>query len=203
MHTTFAALVKKARSYRRFNESDPIPPQRVRELVDLVRFVPSAANQQPLRYRIVVEAGERQQLFRHLKWAAALKDWGGPVESQRPTAYIVICAPIGKNPATDVGIAAQTIQLAATESGYAACMLGAIDRPGIHAAFALPKDLEVQLVIALGRPGETIVLEDLAPGETRAYWRTPDQVHHVPNARWKKCCSDAKGGSTDAIPVNR
>ncbi|HEX2973963.1 MAG TPA: nitroreductase family protein [Tepidisphaeraceae bacterium] len=180
MDTAFAALVKKARSYRRFNESDPIPPQMVRELVDWVRLVSSAANQQPLRYRIVTDVGEREQLFRHLKWAAALKDWGGPVEGQRPTAYIVICAPVGKSPATDVGIAAQTIQLAATDLGYGACMLGASDRPGIHAAFALPKDLEVQLVVALGWPGETIVLEDHVPGDTRVYWRTPDQVHHVP-----------------------
>ena len=173
-------LVLQARSYRRFIEADPIPPQLVRELIDLVRFVPSAANQQPLRYRIVTDPAECNLVFPHTKWAGALKNWPGPQPGQRPTAYVVILAAAGKTPATDVGIAAQTLQLAATAHGYAACMLGAIDRPSIHAALGLPKDLDIQLLVALGRPGETITLEPLPESGSTAYWRSEDQTHHVP-----------------------
>jgi nitroreductase len=179
-NNTFADLVKRARSCRRYAEADAIPAQVVRDLVDVVRLVPSAGNQQPLRYRIVTESAERQRLFAHLKWAGALKDWGGPKEGERPTGYVIILTPAGKNAAVDVGIAAQTMQLAAASLGYGACMLGAIDRAAIHMAFDLPKELEVQLVVALGRVGEKIVLEKMPESGNHAYWRTADQVHHVP-----------------------
>lgn len=183
MDTQFSQLVKQARSYRRFVEGDPISAETVRGLVDMVRFVPSAANQQPLRYRIVTDAAMRPQVFQHLKWAGALKDWGGPKEGERPTGYILILTEKGKNVSCDVGIAAQTLQLAATAAGYGACMLGAIDRGGLQQTLNLPANMEVQLVVALGRPGEKIVLEELAANANPAYWRTPDQVHHVPKRR--------------------
>jgi hypothetical protein len=32
----------------------------------------------------------------------------------------------------------------------------------------------------VGKPKETVVIEDLAPGEATKYWRDDDQVHHVP-----------------------
>lgn len=180
---SFSALVKHARSCRRFRESDPIPPQLVRDLVDLARLVPSAANQQPLRYRIVTGAAACAQVFPHTKWAGALKDWSGPAVGQRPTAYLFILAEQGKNVSCDVGIAAQTIQLAATAAGYAACMLGAIDRPALQAALNFPPPMEIQLLLALGRPNETIVLEDLPLGSSTNYYRTPDSIHHVPKRR--------------------
>ncbi len=176
-------LVKKARSFRRFVEADPVSPSVVRELVDLIRYVPCGGNQQPLRYRIVTDAAERTAVFAHLKWAGQLKDWGGPKEGERPTAYVIVLAAAGKSPATDLGIAAQTLQLAATERGYGACMLGAIDRPGIHKSLSLPAELEVLLVVALGRPGETVALEEVPTGGSTAYWRSVDQVHHVPKRK--------------------
>lgn len=173
-------LVKKARSFRRYIEDDRIPPAVMRELVDLVRYVPSAGNQQPLRYRLVTEITECAAVFVHLKWAGLLKEWGGPIEGERPSGYIIILSPAGKNPAIDIGIAAQTLQLAATERGFGACMLGAIDRTGIHKALVLPAELEVQLVVALGWPAETVKLEETPSEGSTAYWRGADGVHHVP-----------------------
>ncbi|MBI5380884.1 MAG: nitroreductase family protein [Opitutae bacterium] len=179
----FQALVRQARSCRRFVEADPIPADLVRSLVDLARIVPSAANQQPLRYCVVTAPVECERIFPRLRWAAALKDWEGPEVGERPTAYILIVKPRGANVGYDVGIAAQTIQLAATATGYAACMLGAIDRNALHLDCGLKAEQEVDLVLALGRPGETIVLEEMDPAASPAYWRTPDQVHHVPKRR--------------------
>ncbi len=174
-------LVKKARSHRRFLESDPIPPETLRELVDIARLAPCGGNQQPLRYRIVT-GDECAAVFPYIAWAGALKDWEGPAEGERPTGYIAILSSADRNspPHADMGIAAQTIQLAATDLGYAACMLGAIKRPEIHKALGLPDAWAVNLLVALGRPGETVVIEDLAPGGDTAYYRTPDGIHHVP-----------------------
>ncbi len=35
-------------------------------------------------------------------------------------------------------------------------------------------------MIALGKPVEKVVLDDLAPGGSIKYWREPDGTHHVP-----------------------
>jgi nitroreductase len=178
--TEFADLVRRARSTRRFVEADPIPEDVLRELVNLARLVPCGANLQPLRYRIVAAPAERDRVFPCLRWAAALKEWRGPAEGERPTGYIVLLAAPGLNPDGAVGIAGQTIQLGATAMGYAACMMTNVDREGVHRVLALPRDLSVTMVIALGRAGETIVLEEMPEDGNTAYWRTPDQVHHVP-----------------------
>lgn len=180
MAMNFSDLVRKARSCRRYRQNDPVPLALLRNLVDVARLAPSGGNQQPLRYRLISGAAPCAALFPFTRWAAALKTWSGPTESERPTGYIVILAPVGRNAGVDVGIAAQTIQLAATEQGYAVCMLGAIDRAVVHKALGLPADLEVQLLVAVGRQGEAIVLEELPPDGNTVYWRTADGVHHVP-----------------------
>lgn len=174
----FADLVKKARTYRRFDESEAIPSEALRKLVDLVRIVSCGGNSQKLRYMIVSEPDECAALFPHLRWAGALKDWPGPAPGERPSGYIMILSEA--SPGHNVGIAAQTIQLAATEAGYGVCMMGAIDRDEIKAAFKIPDAMNVHLVLALGKPGETVVIEPMPADGNTAYWRSEDGVHHVP-----------------------
>ena len=180
----FHELVQRARTIRRFIESDPVPETVLHELVDIARTVPCGGNQQPLRYRIVHGAAVRL-LDPLVAWAAALKDWGGPKEGERPTGFIIMLSAADKQqaPQTDIGIAAQTIQLAAAERGYGACMMGSIKRDEIHRVLNIPAEWAVRLAVALGRPAETVVLEDLAPGNDTRYYRTPDGVHHVPKRR--------------------
>lgn len=184
-------LVRASRSYRRFDEGDPIPRALLEELVDLVRNVASGANRMPLRYRVVTEAGERESVFAQLKWAGALKDWDGPAAGERPTGYIVVCdAGGGATTAVDEGIAAQTILLAATQAGFGGCMLHAFNHAAVEAALGLDAEgrernlaqLKPLMVIALGRPAETVRLEPLSasPDGSTNYWRDDASVHHVP-----------------------
>ena len=179
----FPELVKQARSIRRFIEADPIPAEEVRRLVDVVRFVPSASNQQPLRYRLVTGEVERAKVFPCLRWASALRRWVGPQEGERPTAYILIVKGRSRHVGHDAGIAAQTIQLAATAAGYGACIMDAMDKDALQRALGLGREMEIELVLALGRPAEKMELEELVFGANSAYWRTTDQVHHVPKRR--------------------
>lgn len=180
----FAELVRSARSCRRFDESDPITSEILTQLVDMARVTPNGGNAQPLRYAIVAGAKTCAEVFPALRWAAKLKGWAGPKEGERPTGYILVLSSIEKGtPATEVGIAAQTIQLGATSLGYAACQLGSVDRTRITEAVKLPPEWRINLVIALGRPGEKIVLEDVAAGQSIDYYRAPDDVHHVPKIR--------------------
>ena len=39
------------------------------------------------------------------------------------------------------------------------------------------------LIVALGKPDETIVLEEVAEGESLQYYRDENDVHHVPKRR--------------------
>jgi len=174
----FADLVRRARTYRRFVESDRIPAETLRGLVDVARIASCGGNSQKLRYMIVSELDDCAALFPSLAWAAALKDWPGPAEGERPTGYIIILSEAGAG--HNVGIAAQTIQLAATEAGYGVCMMGAIKRDDIKATFSIPEAVNVHLVLAIGKPAETVVIEPMPESGSTAYWRSEDGVHHVP-----------------------
>lgn len=179
----FDRLVRSCRSYRRFDEGDPVAPGLLVTLVNLARRTSSAANRQPLRYRVVSDAPERDAIFPLLGWAGALKDWDGPEEGERPSGYIVACAsgPVSSLTNIDLGISSQTILLAATEAGYGGCMLKNFKPEKVAAALGLPEGIEPLLVIALGAPAEKVVLEPASGApDGLNYWRTPDGVHHVP-----------------------
>jgi len=176
-------LVRKNRSYRRFDESVRIPADTLRELVDLARLSASAANLQPLKFVLASTPEETAAVFPHLAWAGYLPDWPGPSQGERPAAYIVIVGDKGiKSPmgGCDEGIAAQSILLGATEKGLGGCMIGAIKRDGLRQAQALPDGYEILLVIALGQPNETVVIDPVGEDGSIKYWRDENDVHHVP-----------------------
>ena len=185
----FARAVRACRSYRRFDEGDPVPEALLIELVDLARVVASGANRMPLRYRIVSAAAERDTVFAQLKWAGALPEWDGPETGERPTGYIVVCdAGHGATTPVDEGIAAQTILLAATQAGYGGCMLHAFNKAGVSGALGLEAaGVAPLMVIALGhellaRRGEraprTQALAGRRPrvGTARQHAKRPDGV---------------------------
>lgn len=181
----FKELVYKNRSYRRFDSSVPIGIETLRELVDLARHSPAAANRQPLKYILVCDAETNDKVFPHTRWAGYLADWGGPKEGERPTAFIVILldTEISKNAGCDHGIAAQSMLLGAVEKGLGGCMIGALDRPGLAQALNIAERYEILLVLALGKPVETVVIEDVGPEGDIKYYRDDRQVHHVPKRK--------------------
>ncbi len=180
-------LVVKARSYRRFQENRPVGADLLTALVDAARQAPSASNKQPLRYAVSVSPEVNARIFGHLRWAAQLKDWKGPAEGERPAGYIVIGGAESSNHLlTDLGIAAQTIQLGLAEAGVGCCMLANINPGEIHTIVGFPEGVTVLLVLAAGYPGETVMLD--APGADGSlnYWRDDKDAHHVP----KRALSD-------------
>jgi nitroreductase len=81
------------------------------------------------------------------------------------------------------GIAAQTILLGATEKGFGGCMMAAVDKDELRQFLNIQPKYEILLVIALGKPKEKVVLDELPPGVDTTYWRDKDDVHHVPQRR--------------------
>ncbi len=178
-------LIRKNRSVRRFYEEYYISLETIEDLIDLARLSPSAANLQPLKYIISNTPERNEEIFLHLSWAGYLKDWPGPEKGERPSAYIIILGDteITTNFSCDHGIAAQSILLGARELGLGGCIIGAINRKGLAKALNIPKRYEILLVIALGKPKEEVVIEEIAPGESIKYWRDEKGVHHVPKRR--------------------
>lgn len=176
-------LALKNRSYRRFHESERISLETLRDLIALARVTPSAANAQALRFRLVHEPSDCAGVFATLGWAATLKDWPGPSEGERPAAYILVLVDksLGGNRDVDVGIAAQTILLGATELGLGGCMLANVRRPDLLAQQSIsPEEYALPLVIALGRPAEDVRLVPLPDSGSTAYYRDAASVHYVP-----------------------
>lgn len=62
-------------------------------------------------------------------------------------------------------------------------MIGSIARDGLRQALAIPDVYEILLVIALGAPLETVILEVVGPDGDIRYWRDTEGVHHVPKRR--------------------
>ena len=175
-------LVTKNRSYRRFYEDVPISLETLRGLVDLARLSASAANIQPLKYVLSCDRKKNALIFEHLAWAGYLKDWPGPSEGERPSAYIIMLGDteLAKNVACDHGIAAQSILLGAVEKGLGGCMIASIQREKLREALGIPLRYDLLLVLALGKPKETVVIEKMGPEGNVKYWRDGKGRHHVP-----------------------
>lgn len=180
----FLGLAKSSRSYRRFDESRPVSREQLLMLVEAARFAPCARNAQELRFHVVADADERARVFRHLRWAAALKDWNGPEPGERPGGYVVILAPEPSVKTAlhgyDAGMAAQTILLAARTLGLGGCVVKSFDQGLLAELRVADPGLDASLVLALGVPAEQVVLEPADTPHGLAYWREPDGSHHVP-----------------------
>ncbi len=176
-------MVIKNRSYRRFKQEISIKLETLRELVDMAHLVASAANKQPLRYIISCEPQKNALIFPQLSWAAYLKDWGGPSETERPSAYIIILGDTEIKTSfltLDAGIAAQTILLGAIEKGLGGCIIASINKPGLREALNIPSRYEIIIALALGKPAEKAVIEKVNTSGDIKYWRDEKSVHHVP-----------------------
>lgn len=181
-------LVIKNRSYRSFDESRRITRDELTDFIDLARLTSSSRNIQPLKYRLVYTPEECASVLPLTAWAGRLKKLKLPPAGHAPTAYIIICCDmsIAETITTfirDVGIAAQTIMLAATEAGLGGCMIGSFDRDKLRAALDIDEKNMLMLVLALGKPDETVVLTE-AEGSDVGYYRE-DGKHFVPKRKLK------------------
>ena len=181
----FKDLVVKNRSYRKFMETPRITREQMASYVDTARFAPASVNIQPLKYRLVSDPAECAALFPLTGWARMLPDFPGPAEGHRPTGYVLICCDtqLAENVARfnrDIGIAAQTIMLAAVADGFGGCMIGNFSPEKVAALLRLDARYVPCLILALGVPGEEIILEDAQPGGSVKYYRDEQDVHHVP-----------------------
>jgi len=174
-------LILQNRSYRRFDQSVKISDEQIREWVQLARLSASGRNMQPLKYVICTSEKVNAEIFQNLGWAGYLSSWPGPVEGERPSAYVAVLHDnsLAENIFCDDGIAMQSILQGAVEAGFGGCILGSVNKVKVPRILNLPEHLKILWVVALGKPVEKVVVDDVKDGEIK-YWRDEKQVHHVP-----------------------
>jgi len=185
-------IIARTRTFRRFNQKEVISTAVLHELIDLARLGGSARNCQPWQYMVVNDPELCAKIFPHLGWAGYLSDWKGPSEGERPSAYI-LCL-LNSNwlkgsegeAQFDLGVATQNILLGAMAKRIGGCRIGAFN-PNLATLFQLPEHLRLSLVIALGKPRETVILEEGKGDDDIKYWRDEHGVHHVPKRSLESC----------------
>ena len=187
----FLDLVKKARSHRGFREDRKVTRQELEYLVECARFTPSARNGQVLKYYLADDPETVAAIQPLTKWAGALPELHLPRQGQRPQAFIVICLDtnLAENPAPaqrDVGIAAQTMFLAAADLGLGGCMIGSFAAGELQRVLKLPEHLKPQLVLALGAGIDQVVVTDVGDSGSITYYRDENDVHYVPKRTLKQ-----------------
>ncbi|MFW2366105.1 MAG: nitroreductase family protein [Desulforhopalus sp.] len=185
-------IIARTRSFRRFVEKDKIDRDTLYELIDLARLGGSTRNGQVWQYMVANEPDVCEKIFPFLGWAGYLSDWKGPVEGERPSAYILCFLNRNwlKGPESwaqfDLGIATQNLLLGAMEKRIGGCRIAAFN-PNLASLFKVPGHLELSLVIALGKPRETVILEECKDDDDIRYWRDENEVHHVPKRSFNSC----------------
>lgn len=174
-------IIKKNRSYRRFYQETNIPDEHLELMVEAARYSASSRNIQPLKYATCNCRETNEKIFPTLAWAGYLTEWDGPVEGERPSGYIVqlLDKNISATPSCDHGITAQSVLLQAVELGYGGCIIASVKREALAQVLHLPENLEILQVIALGKPKENVVVDDMVDNGYK-YWREEDGTHHVP-----------------------
>jgi nitroreductase len=188
-------IIARTRTFRRFVEKDLISLATLYDLIDLARLGGSARNGQPWQYMIANSSELCEKIFPYLGWAGYLTDWKGPVAGERPCAY-VLCL-LNKNrlkgPESeaqfDLGVASQNLLLGAMEKRIGGCRIGAFN-PKLASLFKLSDHLHLSLVIALGKPRETVIVEECKDDDDIRYWRDEHGAHHVPKRSLQSCLLD-------------
>ena len=184
----FENQVRVSRSCRGYDESRKVTREELLRMVDCARLTASSVNLQPLKYYLACDGETVGRIQPLTGWARNLPQLKLPHEGMCPTAFIVICQDRDVSDSLarfqkDVGIAAQTILLAAVEMGLGGCMIGNFEAGKIRDALELPENLAPLLIVAIGKPAEKIVIKEIAPDEPTPYYRDADGVHYVPKRR--------------------
>ncbi len=175
----FTDLVKEARTVRRFTKEE-ISLETLSHFVELASTTPSARNSQLARYIVVHSEENVEKMDKCINLSGFNYEKRQEEARMHPRAYIIICSEpnIGFFPTIDLGIIAQTMQLAAAEKGIGTCMIGAFNKVKLLTSFGEIMEeakLEPYLVMAFGYRDEKVVIvpEDK---EKPVYWR--DEEHH-------------------------
>ena len=179
---TIDELLTKNRSTRGYKKAYKVTVGELERIAGVCTKIPSARNQQVLRFKLVTHDSGADHVLSLVKMGAALPELHLPFPGTEPEAFIVICSTVEENPMVDIdlGIAAQSMLLKAVEMGLNGLIIAAFNRTKLQEALALP--YPPLLVIAIGKGDEHIEMTPITEGDSHAYYRK-DGIHYVPKVK--------------------
>ena len=178
---TLAKLLERNRSYRGYDSSFIVRDDQLRRIIEVNTKIPSARNQQVLRFRAVNHT-EADKVLPHIGLGGALPELHLPFPGTEPNAFIIICSTVEETKfvSVDLGISAQSMLLQAAEIGLNGICIAAFNKKKIVEAFDL--QYEPLMILAIGKGVEKIRMVEISPEESHAYYRK-DGIHYVPKLK--------------------
>lgn len=175
-------LLVKNRSHRGYSHEIIVSREMLERLVAVNTKIPSARNQQCLRFKLVTHETGADIVLENIKLGGALPELHLPYPGTEPQAFIIVCStqPESKLVDIDLGISVQSMLLKAVELGLNGIIIGAFNKARIQEAFQLP--YEPLLILAIGKGIEQIQLTEIEETESHNYYRK-DNIHYVPKVK--------------------
>jgi len=175
-------LLAQNRSYRGYDPSVVVSREMLERIVAVNTKLPSAKNQQSLRFKLVTHENGADQVAEHIKLGGLLPELHLPYPGTEPPAYIIVCSQVAETKLVDIdlGISVQSMLLKAVELGLNGIIIGAFNKQRITEMFDLP--YEPLLLVAVGKGIEHIQLREIGEEECHHYYRN-DGIHIVPKVR--------------------
>lgn len=185
-------LLLKNRSHRAYDPTVRVTEEQLMEIISVNDKIPSARNQQVLRFRLVY-GEEARVISEDLKLGSALPELKLPAPGTAPTAYIIICSdypnPTDRFLNMDIGISSQSMLLKAVEIGLNGIMIGAFNKEKLRNSLML--DSEPLLMLGIGLGIEHIQILHVCADSTKNYYRK-DGIHFVPKITVKELIKNSK-----------
>ena len=155
---TLSRLLLKNRSHRGYDPRFIVREDQLRRIIGVNTRIPSARNQQVLRFRPVL-ADEAPGVLAEIRLGGALPELHLPLPGTGPNAFIIVCSTVPEDRYVDIdlGISVQSMLLQAAEIGLNGICIGAFDKERIRQKFHL--ESEPLLILAIGKGIEKIELE--------------------------------------------
>ena len=171
----------KNRSHRGYDPRFIVREDQLRRIIGVNTRIPSARNQQVLRFRPVL-ADEAPGVLAEIRLGGALPELHLPLPGTGPNAFIIVCSTVPEDRYVDIdlGISVQSMLLQAAEIGLNGICIGAFDKERIRQKFHL--ESEPLLILAIGKGIEKIELVEISENDDHRYFRE-DGIHYVPKVR--------------------
>ena len=178
---TLSRLLLKNRSHRGYDARFIVREDQLRRIIEVNTKIPSARNQQVLRFRPVL-ADEAAKVLPYIRLGGALPELHLPLTGTEPNAFVVICSTVeeSRNVDIDLGISVQSMLLQAAEIGLNGICIGAFDKERIKQELGL--EIDPLLILAIGKGIEKIELAEIGAEQNHNYYRK-DGTHYVPKVR--------------------
>ncbi len=179
---TLDDLLLRNRSCRGYLKDFVVTDDMLRRIVAVNSRVPSALNQQALRFFLATRDNGADFVLQNIKMGGMLPDLHLPFAGTEPEAFIIVCAtvPESKNLYIDMGISMQSMLLKAVEMGLSGLIIASVNFQALIQHFNLQHT--PYAVVAIGKSSEHVEIVPVNADDSLRYYRK-DGVHYVPKIK--------------------